>query len=154
LDLLDTNTSTTFSQSNVLAFTLLPGNYPDDGMGVYYSKSNYPILGSDMYSTKRAELLGYRYVLNFGSIVNSQGSLYGLQNAQQYYNTGNAQNGHDGALALVRFAYDWPALEMSLQQPRCLTTSNDPDYHTDWSDPRVRNGKLRYVGWSGTDALW
>ena len=154
LDLLDTSTGSLFYQSNLLAFVPLPGNYPDDGLGVFYAKSNYPSLMKDIYKTTRAELLGYRYVLYFGAIVNSQGSLYGLQNAQQYFNTGTASCGHDAALALVRFAYDWPALELSFQQPRCYTTSIDPDNNTDWSDPGIRNGKLRYVGWSGTDALW
>ena len=155
LDMLDTTTHALVSQSNILAFAPFPGNYPDDGMGVYYPKASYPSLATDVYKTGRAEILGARYLMYFASIVNSQGSLYGLQNAQQYFNTGTPSYGHDAALALVRFAYDWPALEMTLQQPRCCTTSSDPDYNVDWSDPSgVRNGKLLYVGWSGTDALW
>jgi hypothetical protein len=155
LDFLDTNTSVSFPQANILKFVPLPeANYPDDRLGVYYSTNKYPWLTSAMYNTTGAQLLGNRYLLYFGSIVSSEGSLYGLQNAQQYFNTGIASYGHDAALALVRFAYDWPALEMSLQQLRCLTTTSDPDYGTDWSNPAIRNGKLLYVGWSGSDALW
>jgi hypothetical protein len=155
LDMLDTNTGSMFSQSNILSFVPLPGNYPDDGLGVYYSRSNYPSLTTDLYKTTRAELLGYRYCLYWASIVNAQGSFGGLQNAQQYFNTGIPSYGHDAALALVRFAYDWPALDMVLQQPRCTTTSVDPDFTIDFSaDNGLRNGKLFYVGWSGSDTLW
>jgi hypothetical protein len=154
LNMLDTNTSSVFYQSNVATYVAFPGNYPDAGTGIYYSKSNYPAAPSDMYRTKRAELLADRYVMYFASIVNVQGSLYGLQNAQDYFSNGTLKSGHDAALALVRFAFDWPALEMNLQQPRCCTTSADPDYQADWSNPQIRNGKLRYVGWSGTDTLW
>ena len=150
--MLDATTGTIFYQSNVVAFVPFPGNYPDDGMGVFYAKSNYPALSADIYKTTRANILGNQYVMYMALIINSQGGLWGLQNAQQYFNTGKLAYGHDAALALVRFAYDYPALEMSLQQPRQCTTSLDPDYNSDWSQPNVRNGKLFYVGWSGTYA--
>jgi hypothetical protein len=156
LDFLDTNTGASLPQSQILTFVPLPGHwYNDAGLGTYFSSNQCPWLHSPMYDTTRAQLLGARYILYFASIVNSQGSYYGLQNAQHYFDTGISRYGHDGALALVRLAYDWPALEMNLQQLRCTTTSSDPDFGEDFSSSTgVRLGKLFYAGWSGNDVLW
>ena len=154
LDFLDTNNGAVFPQSNILTSVPWPGAFGDDGTGVFYSASNFPSLPSDIYNTKRAELLGDRYLTYFASIVNSRGSLWGLQNALGYFNTGDPNLGQDAALALVRFAYDWPALEMNVQEVRYSEMSPDLESGADWSYEYNRNGKMQYTGWSGFQSQW
>lgn len=86
--------------------------------------------------------------------MNSRGSLYGLDLPLAYFNNGDPQIGHDAAMALVRWAYDWPALEMSLHEIRLCTHSPDFESGIDWSDNPIRNGKMYYEGWSGSHVEW
>lgn len=154
LDFVNTMTRETFPQNQILAGAPWPGSFGDDGTGVFFRKSLFPSLSSDIYNTTRAELLGFRYLLFAGAIMNSRGSLYGLQLPLNYSLYGDPNIGHDGALALVRLAYDWPALEMSLHEPRLCTHTPDLEYNVDWSSESVRNGKIFYKGWSGDHARW
>jgi hypothetical protein len=150
LDLIDTNTKALFKQSNMLAWPVqaLPGDYPDYGWGSFIK------FGVGSYYAQRAQLLGNRYLLFAGAIMNSQGSLLGLNLGDRYLTNGDPNVGHDAAMALVRLAYDWPALEMNLHEVRLCTQSPDLDYNTDWSYSQHRNGKMLYTGWSGEEVPW
>ncbi|HEY3862565.1 MAG TPA: hypothetical protein VGO59_11815 [Verrucomicrobiae bacterium] len=150
LDFVDATTHARFQQSEILAWPVqpLPGNDPDCGWGIF-SKS-----GGGEYYAQRAELLGARYLLFAGALMNSRGSLYGLNLGDKYLTNGDPAIGHDAAMALVRLAYDWPALEMNLHDVRQCTQSPDLDYNKDWSDPQIRNGKMMARGFSGPQVNW
>jgi len=152
LDFLNTRTGQIFPQTNILNGEPWPGQFRDDGTGIFFRQADFPSLATDIYNTPRAELLGYRYLLFAGAIMDSRGDYYGLELPLNYFNSGDPNVGHDGAMALVRWAYDWPALEMNLHEVRLCTHSPDFEYDTDWS--ASRNGKMYYTGWSGNNAQW
>lgn len=153
-DFLNTNNSTVFPHKSILQGEPWPGAFPDDGTGFFFRQSQYPAQATDTYYTKRAELLGARYLLFAGAIMDSRGSFYGAKLPLEYSAKNNPETGHDAAMALVRWAYDWPALEMNLHEVRLCTHAPDFEYNTDWSDPARRNGKMYYTGWSGSETLW
>lgn len=154
LDFVDLDDGTLFPQAKILSSEKWPGPYGEGPNGVFFSKTDFPSLATSIYNTKRAELLGHRYLLYAGALMNSRGSLYGLDLPLAYFNGGGPEVGHDAAMALVRWAYDWPALEMSLHEIRLSTHSPDFESGIDWSDNPIRNGKLEYYGWSGNHASW
>lgn len=154
LDFQNLSTSAVFPHREILAGTPWPGQFQDNGVGVFFSKTDYPVLATDIYNSMRAELLGFRYLLFAGAIMDSRGSFYGAKYPSAYFNGGGAEVGHDGAMALVRWAYDWPALEMSLHEMRLCTHSPDLEYNADWSSEKARNGKMYYSGWSGDNTRW
>ncbi|MCE9631310.1 MAG: hypothetical protein K8S94_11440, partial [Planctomycetia bacterium] len=145
LDLVNLDTKEIFPQEKILAGEPLPGGCPDDGTGVLYTKAEHPQLPHDIYATPRADLLGKRVQLFLGLL--GTWDYRGMSLSAKYFADGDPQVGHDAALALVRLAYDWPALEMSLHEQRLCSHSPDYEHPTDWT--RGRNGKLFYAGWSG-----
>jgi hypothetical protein len=145
LDFVNLDTKEIFSQEKILAGEPLPGDCPDDGTGVLYTKADHPELPHDIYATPRANLLGRRVQLFLG--VLGTWDYRGMGLPAKYFASGDPQVGHDAALALVRLAYDWPALENSLHEQRLCSRSPDFEHPTDWT--RGRNGKLFYAGWSG-----
>jgi hypothetical protein len=149
LDLQDAVSGATLAAADVVAGKPWPGALPDDGTGIYLTPQQYPALKQPIYYAPRAVLLGQRYVDYMGAILNFHGSNRGLDLPQEYLDKGDPNVGHDAALALVRFAYDWPALEMNLHELRLSTQSPDLEYNTDWS--ASRNGKAFYEGWSGSE---
>jgi len=154
LDFLDTNTGAIFPQSQILAWPVqaLPGAYPDYGWGSFFPTNGGWTGG--WYYAQRAQLLGAQYLLFAGAVENPQGTQYGLDLGDNYFSNGVPDIGHDGAMALVRLAYDWPALEMNLHEVRLCTQSPDLDYSQDWSFPQHRNGKMLYTGDSGQEMPW
>src|SRR5207249_1679526 len=152
LDFVNTNNGAIFVQSNILNAAAWPGAYGEDPTGVFFKKASFPSLTTDIYNTKRAELLGHRYLLFACAIMNSRGTLWGLDLPLSYFNGGDANIGHDAALALVRLAYDWPALEMNLHETRLCTHS--PDFAIGNDLTTTRNGKMQYEGWSGDHTIW
>ncbi|MHC4872047.1 MAG: hypothetical protein ACYTFY_09395, partial [Planctomycetota bacterium] len=151
LDLIVRETGEEFSQLELLDHKPTPGKYGDDGTGIFLKKSDFPSLPHDIYYTPVAELMGGRYLLFANAVYDSKGSNRGLKLAKQYFEKGDPEIGHDGALALVRLAYDWPALEMNLHEIRLSTHSPDLEFNRDWSSKR--NGKFFYSGWSGSNTV-
>ncbi len=151
LDLENPETGEILSGAETVSGVPWPGPFADDGTGVYLSRERFPSLPHDLYATRRAELLGERYLLYVGAVVDSQGRYRGLNLARRYAETGDPETGHDGALALVRIAWDWPALELSLREIRLCTHAPDFEYGIDWTHARRRNGKFFYAGWAGAD---
>jgi hypothetical protein len=154
VNFLNLSTNETFSTENIYSGKPWPSSPSDDGTGLFFTKNTYPSLATDIYNSKRAELLGAQYLLYAGALMNSRGAFYGLDLGSKYFTTGDPEIGHDGAMALVRWAHDWPALEMSLHELRLSTHSPDFEFNTDWSDGSRRNGKMYYDGWSGSSANW
>ena len=155
LDMLNSNNMSIFTGSNLLANVPWPTTYPDDGTGYFFGTNNFPWMTQNIYWQSRAEWLGYRYMQYFATVVNSAGSLGSLNLPGQYFtNSAAITNGHVAAIALARIAYDWPAMEAMLFNARYSTQNPDLDYNDDWTDSPIENGKIRYVGWSGTDAMW
>jgi hypothetical protein len=148
LDLVNARTGETFSQADLLAGKPLPGDRGDDGTGLFFTRAEFPTLPHDIYYAPRAVLLGTRiryYLGLLGAGDNGGNSLPAL-----YAEAGDPETGHDAALALVRLAYDWPALEMNLHEQRLCTHSPDLEFNMAWSENR--NGKYFYEGWSGANA--
>lgn len=71
--------------------------------------------------------------------------------AGEYFETGNTQRGHDCAIALMRWAWDFACREMSLGDMRYRVMAPDRDYRTDRSHPGLLNGKLQYSDWAAAD---
>ncbi|HTJ00131.1 MAG TPA: hypothetical protein VL527_14715, partial [Dongiaceae bacterium] len=149
LEFVNKTTGQTFPASSTLANVPWPGNDPDPGYGIYFRSNQYSSLATDIYFTRRAELLGYRYLLYQGALTDIGSNWKGVNLPGLYYTNGDANIGHDAAMALVRWAYDWPALEMTLHEVRLSTHSPDLEYNVDWSAGVNRNGKMHYTGWSG-----
>jgi len=141
LVLINAKTGAELSYQDLVAGKPWPGAYPDDGCGIYFPKEK-------TYYCPRAGILGYRF-LKFAHAITEHESTVPL--GKKYHETGDPEVGHDAAMALVRFAYDWPALEMNLHEIRLCTHSPDFEFNTDWSDPNRRNGKYYYAGWSGNN---
>ncbi len=150
LDLVLPKTGQTIRAQDVFSAAPTPAGV-DDGTGLFFRKADHPELPHDVYVTPRALLMGRRYLDYLGAVIDSRGSIRGLMLAKQYFEKGDANVGHDAALALVRLAYDWPAIEMNLHEIRLSTHSPDLEYNTDWSSSR--NGKYFYEGWSGNNFL-
>lgn len=150
LDMLNTETGEVFPQARVLAGEPFPGTWPDDGTGVYLSTNDYPSLPHAIVLTPRAELLGARVVCYMGLL--GAGDLGKESIAAQYAAQGNPETGHDAALALVRLAYDWPAVECVIHEIRKNIQNPDLEYGADWTGDR-RNGKYFYDGWSGGNTM-
>ncbi len=152
VEFLNLSNGTIFPTQSIYSGVPWPGPLSDNGTGNFFSKNEYPTLATEIYNSRRAELLGAQYLLYMGAVTDSRGSYYGSKLGLQYFSTGDPEIGHDGAMALVRFAKDWPALEMSLHELRLSTHSPDFEFGTDWSDGSRRNGKVYYSGWSGSTA--
>jgi hypothetical protein len=149
LDMINPQTKEVISQADIIAGKPWPGPRPDDGTGIYLTKAEFPELTQDIYVTPRALLLGARTYVFLGLLGTWDWRGHGLP--VKYFDTGNPNIGHDAALALVRLAYDWPALEMNLHEIRLCTHAPDFEFNTDWS--AGRNGKYFYEGWSGAMAI-
>jgi hypothetical protein len=145
LDFVNTGTGEVFPAEKIIAGEPWPGKYGDDGTGIFFARSDFPQLPSDIYYCPRAELLGQRYLVFVGALADHEG--YSKQ-ATAYFEKGDPNDGHDAALALVRLAYDWPALQMTFHEIRLSTHCPDFEYNTDWTGMR-RDGKFYYRGWSG-----
>jgi len=148
LDMMNPQTKEVLTHEEVIAGKPWPGPRPDDGTGIFLTKAEFPELTHDIYNTPRALLLGARTYVFLGLLGTWDWRGYGLP--VKYFNTGNPEIGHDAAMALVRLAYDWPALEMNLHEIRLCTHAPDFEFNTDWS--ANRNGKYFYEGWSGNMA--
>ena len=145
LDFVKAGSGEVFPAEKIVAGEPWPGNYGDDGTGIYFPKADFPELPCDVYYCPRAEMLGRRYLVFVGALADHEG--YSKQ-ATAYFEKGDPNDGHDAAMALVRLAYDWPALEMTFHEIRLCTHAPDLEYNTDWTGIR-RNGKFYYRGWSG-----
>lgn len=149
LTMVDPETRTVFPHEQVVAGAPWPGEVADDGTGVFFPKREYPDLATDIYISPRAQLLGTRirwYLGLLGTWDYRRNSL-----PAKYFADGDPETGHDAAMALVRLAYDWPALEMNLHELRLCTGTPDLEFNVDWSGRR--NGKYFYEGWSGDMAV-
>ena len=149
LDMVDLKTKHIFPHDAVVSGMPWPGEFPDDGTGLFFEKTKHPALPHDIYLTPRADLLGER-VRHFVGLLGAWDH-GGASLAKKYFEKGDPNVGHDAALALVRVAYDWPALEMNLHEIRLCTHAPDFEYNKDWS--ASRNGKYFYEGWSGAMAV-
>jgi hypothetical protein len=128
LDFLDTSNGMTFPAASILTTNVWPSPNPEAPTGVFFSRSNYPSLATDIYNTKRAELLGARVLFYLGAIMNPNAQFYGSDLPALYFTNGVVDTGHDAALALVRWAYDWPAVEANLREIRFCVMSPDLDF--------------------------
>ena len=149
LDMINPKTKEVLSQADLIAGKPWPGPHPDDGTGIYLTKAEFPELAQDIYYTPRALLLGARTYVFLGLLGTWDWRGYGLP--AKYFASGSPATGHDAAMALVRLAYDWPAVEMNLHEIRLCTHSPDFEFNNDWSTGR--NGKYFYEGWSGDMAV-
>jgi hypothetical protein len=150
LEMVNAKTGAVFSNEQVLASAPWPGDPSDDGTGIAFSKAKFPSLPSDLVYAPRAVMLGRRCDLFLGIL--GAGDSGGASLPQKYFEAGDPETGHDAAMALVRLAWDWPAVDMSLHELRNSVTSADPEFHVDWSGSR-RDGKYFYDGWSGANTL-
>ncbi len=150
LDMVNPKTGEVFPAAQVLASKPWPGDPADDGMGILFTKAQFPAIPADYIYAPRARLLGSRCELFLGML--GAGDHRGSSLAQKYFEEGDPETGHDAAMALVRLAWDWPAVDMNLHELRCDVTSHDPEFRTDWSGSR-RDGKYFYDGWSGDNAI-
>jgi hypothetical protein len=149
LDLINTETGTVVPAAELFSGAVLPGDLPDDGTGVYLTPEKFPGLDQPMVYGLRAWLMGRRYLLFAGAIIDSKGAFWGRMLPQEYFAKGDPEVGHDAAMALVRFAYDWPALEENCHELRLNTHAPDLDFNDDRS--HLGHGKFFYDGWSGTN---
>jgi hypothetical protein len=145
LDMSCPGTGGTLTHEQVISSVPWPGAYADDGTGIYLTQKEFPELKSDIYYSPRANLLGKRVQFFLGQL--GTWDYRGASLPKKYFDEGDPDVGHDAAMALVRLAYDWPALEMNLHELRLSTQNPDLEYNTDWSADR--NGKYFYRGWSG-----
>jgi hypothetical protein len=145
LDMVNIKTKEVFPNDKVVAGDPWPGEITDTGWGIFFSKKDYPELPHDIYNSPRANLLGSRIQMFLGLL--GTWDYRGANIASQYFEKGDPNVGHDAAMALVRLAYDWPAVERNLHEQRLCTGSPDFEFNTDWS--AERNGKYFGDGWSG-----
>jgi hypothetical protein len=126
----------------------LPAEWNDDGTGIFLAAADHSRLAGDMYATPRARLNLQRLAAFAGLVYSSAGGgTFGLP--QKYLETGDPEVGHDAAMALVRLAYDWPALEYGVQDIRLCTHDPDLEFNQHWS--YGRGGKLINWSWSADD---
>jgi hypothetical protein len=150
LDFVNAQTGEVFPHEQIVAGEPWPGEWSDDGTGVFFTKEKFPELPHDILWAPRATLLGYRVKCYLGLL--GAGDYGGRSLAKQYFEQGDPNVGHDAAMALVRLAYDWPAVEMNLHELRLCSHSPDLEFNTDWTGAR-RNGKYFYDGWSGANTI-
>lgn len=146
LDLVCVKTGETLTHEQVVSGVPWPGARPDDGTGIYLTKKEFPELKTDIYYSPRANLLSARAKFFLGCLGTWDYSSASLP--KKYFEEGDPDVGHDAAMALVRLAYDWPALEMNLHELRLCNQNPDLEYGADWTNFR-RKGKYFYEGWSG-----
>ena len=60
LDFVNTQSGEVFPAEKIIAGEPWPGKYGDDGTGIFFARSDFPKLPSDIYYCPRAELLGQR----------------------------------------------------------------------------------------------
>jgi len=149
LDFVNRETKQVLPHEKVIAGEPWPGELADDGTGIFFSRQAYPGLKHHVYYCPRAEALGRHIHLYLGLLGVWDHKALSLP--KKYFETGNADTGHDAAVALMRVAYDWPAVEMNLHEIRLCTHAPDFEFNTDWS--RNRNGKYFYDGWSGSNMV-
>ena len=163
LDLENTATNQTFTQQQILSFDPLPGMIEDKSYGIYLTQSEYPNdLSNDIYYSKLADLLAQRHTLYFEGIIEDtpadDKARYNLSGrCRDWEGPDKSEHSnicHDAAMALIRFAYDWPALEMNLNDIERNTTSPHLKYGTEFDlDKDISLGKLRYAGHSGPNTV-
>jgi hypothetical protein len=149
LDMVELSSGRTLTHAQVVAGEPWPGDWPDDGTGIYMGTQAFARLPVAVVLAPRAELLGERVRFYMGLL--GAADARGASLPARYAAEGDPEVGHDAAMALVRLAYDWPALEMSLHEIRLSTHNPDLEYETDWTGER--NGKYFYAGWSGDNAM-
>ena len=147
LDFINTETGEIFPYEKILNSEPWPGERPDDGTGIYLTKKEFPELATDIYYCPRAEMMKDRIWLFFNLLTGSQSSFEDTW-PYKYLTKGDPEMGHDVSMMLVRMAYDWPAVELSLHDIRLCTQNPDLEYNADWTMFRL-NGKYFYDGWSG-----
>ncbi len=151
LDIIETQSKTLLPHDQVIAGAPLPGTPTDDGAGVFLRKADYPDLAGDMYWCPRAALMGQRMSAFMGLVVGqgSSGNTPQFDLGRAYFERGIPDIGHDAALALVRLAYDFPALEYGVQDTRLCTHHPDLEFNQAWS--YGRGGKVINWSWSADD---
>ncbi len=145
---------TNYTLADLAAHKPLPGAYPDDGLGVYVpgadgtygSPGNYYLLIGPLAFSKMYE---QAYEVISGEHANEAYVL-----PWRYHLTGDTNVAHDAALLLVRFALQWPAMQIESQD--LLLNSADPelDHNAAWRWEGRRVGKLVYSGWSDAMATY
>jgi hypothetical protein len=146
MDLVDPASGASLPADQVVAGAPLPGPLGDDGTGIFLRKAEHPSLAQDMYWCPRAALMCRRLEVLERFILPQNGQ----DGARKYFETGDPELGHDVAMLLVRFAYDWPALEYGSQDIRLCTHDKDLEFNQHWS--YGRGGKVINWSWSAGDA--
>lgn len=144
LEFVNRETGEVFAADQVAAGVPWPGPVPDDGTGVFFARKDHPDLKQDIYYCPRAVALGQHYAAFLGLL--GVWDHRSLSLAKRYFEGGDPNVGHDAAMALVRLAWDFPAIEMNLHEIRLSTHAPDFEFNADWSVRRV--GKYFYDGWA------
>ena len=147
LDIINTNTGERITHRQVLDGEPLPDTrWHDDGTGLFFTQQEHPDLPFDIYLSPWANLMGVRVHMYVGYI--GGGDYHRFNLVTRYRKTPDPNLAHDATIALLRVAYDWPALEMNLHELRLSTTHLDPEYNVNRGDPKRHNGKYFYSAWS------
>ncbi|OGX45666.1 MAG: hypothetical protein A3G38_00020 [Omnitrophica WOR_2 bacterium RIFCSPLOWO2_12_FULL_51_8] len=127
----------------------LPDPYPlkDDGMGVYFQDAAYP---GGMNAFIIAPLASYKIQpVNSNALIKTSDG-YGAGLATRYHQTGDLDVARDAAIILVKWALQWPTMQMEAQDVGLNSASKDFLYNVfnRWN----KLGKYVYSGWSGPEA--
>ena len=147
MDFVNPETGEVFPYEKILNCEAWPGERPDDGTGIYLTKAEFPELETDIYYCPRAEMIKDRFWVFFQALIGFQAK-WKDSLPYLYQANGDEKSGHDAALMLVRLAYDWPAVEMSLHDFRLCVQNPDLEFKIDATMFR-RNGKYFQDTWSG-----
>lgn len=156
-------TGLTYSMSDYIAHRPLPDNTPSDpnvcrdaGFGCYFNDSN----GNPTYQFIIPYAIFDRMELQYSGAIYGQGSDGGAGLPYRYYVCGASTTGNctgqgglttarDASLDLVRFALQWPALEMEAQGVGYNSANPDPTFGGSFRWTQARPGKIYYTGWTG-----
>lgn len=119
--------------------------------GAFFPREEVPAIGRNHYIFTAGDLMSRRY-LQWANALSSEEKTPGLRLPYRYHMSGDKQAARDGALMLVRWAYQWPAMQIPFQELDCAAASPELDFNTDPLQSGRMRGKLYYEGWSGT--MW
>lgn len=143
LEIVNTDTGEITSHDDIQNHKPWNAELSDDGTGIYLPKSEYPELEHDIYYAPRAELLAKRYWNYRHQAI--------TQRLKAYESNGNPEYAHDAAIALVRIAYDYPAMYMNLHE--FIRNSHSPQFDYNQRRDRWLTGKYFYSGWAGSNFI-
>jgi hypothetical protein len=139
----------TYTLTDLINHKPLPDPYPckDAGFGCYFATSTYSSPGT--YQFVLAPLVFYKMESQYSGAIWGEGSDGGADLAYRYQVTNDSNDARDVSLALVRFALQYPGLQMEAQDVEYNTADPDLDFNASFHWGGQRAGKMYYNGWSG-----